>query len=265
MRTWTASDRAKHRVFEKGRREAFNERLMDLARLLPALSTAKESQLSKHVIVDESVKQHQAQAALIESLRIDVDRVLAEHRTLLNEFNAFREAINSQSTHADSSVVNAHSDNIPASGPPAHTSALPPTQAASSYGAPYINRGDEWIMDTHDAMASEAFHRGGVDLQVSPAEQQNGNPTNSSLNASTILQGPLVFDTASSLSFQGVNSGGFPEGLQITQSPTMGYFDAFRFQMSDNGNWSQNPQMNTFEIFNIDQGGTTYPSTMTHG
>jgi hypothetical protein len=28
VRTWTASDRARHRVFEKGRREAFNERLM---------------------------------------------------------------------------------------------------------------------------------------------------------------------------------------------------------------------------------------------
>lgn len=28
VRNWTASDRARHRVFEKGRREAFNERLM---------------------------------------------------------------------------------------------------------------------------------------------------------------------------------------------------------------------------------------------
>lgn len=33
VRAWTASDRAKHRVFEKGRREAFNERLMVSMRL----------------------------------------------------------------------------------------------------------------------------------------------------------------------------------------------------------------------------------------
>ena len=238
---------------------------MDLAGLLPVLSNAKESQLSKHVIVDESVKHHQAQATLIETLRNDMDRVLAEHQKLLDEFNAFREAMNSQTTHAEMPMENAHLDHLPGSGPPANISALPQTPAAALYGALHTNRGGEWILETLGSMVNEPFHPEGIGLHMSPTEEQNTIPTNISMDAPTVLQAPLVFDTASSLGPQGLVSDGFPEGLQIPQSETMGYFDASRFQMSDNNNWTQNPQMNTFEIFNIDPGGTMYPSIITHG
>ncbi|OQO04226.1 hypothetical protein B0A48_10837 [Cryoendolithus antarcticus] len=88
QRQWSLEDRAKHRVLERERREAFNDRLMELATLLPKLEGVPESRLSKHVIVEESVKHHREQQRQLdesvrrcEELQRERDQLLAEARS----------------------------------------------------------------------------------------------------------------------------------------------------------------------------------------
>ncbi|KAL1747760.1 hypothetical protein HDZ31DRAFT_60937 [Schizophyllum fasciatum] len=66
-RAFTATDRAQHRVIEKQRREALNDRFIDLARLLPALAPVRR--LSKGLILDASVAHLRALRAAAPELR----------------------------------------------------------------------------------------------------------------------------------------------------------------------------------------------------
>lgn len=91
IRNWTPDDRAKHKLFEKTRREAFNQSLTDLALLLPTLSNAKEARPSKHIIVHESLKHHRLQQAHIERLMSEVERLMNERHELLAEVNQWRQ------------------------------------------------------------------------------------------------------------------------------------------------------------------------------
>ncbi|GAB7329903.1 hypothetical protein MBLNU13_g01610t1 [Cladosporium sp. NU13] len=93
VRVWTEDDRARHRVFEKGRREAFSDSLLTLARFLPNLTSVKESKLSKHTIVDESLKYHEVQKAKLEDLQKTVDALKAEKEALLVELSGWRECL----------------------------------------------------------------------------------------------------------------------------------------------------------------------------
>lgn len=90
VRNWTPADRALHRVFEKERREAFNERMLELARLLPRLATVQKSRLSKHVIVDESIEQSKAQSAALAAAAVGIRELLLERDGLLQEVNQWR-------------------------------------------------------------------------------------------------------------------------------------------------------------------------------
>lgn len=66
--------------------------MQELASLLPNLKNAKDTQLSKHVIVDESVKHHHAQEASIQELTQALDDVKKRHEQLLQEVSAWRDA-----------------------------------------------------------------------------------------------------------------------------------------------------------------------------
>lgn len=74
VRHWTALDRAKHSGIEASRRQAFNERLQTLAALLPSLQdeVQKGTVLSKHVAVDESVKELERLAVEVRNLKAEV-------------------------------------------------------------------------------------------------------------------------------------------------------------------------------------------------
>ncbi|KAI7308867.1 hypothetical protein KC315_g13202 [Hortaea werneckii] len=93
IRNWTASDRAKHQAFEKERREAFGDRLTALARFLPALADTKESKLSKHIVVEESLKFHRSQHEKIEALQSSIDSLFTERDALLSELNEWRQCL----------------------------------------------------------------------------------------------------------------------------------------------------------------------------
>ncbi|KAF4850345.1 hypothetical protein CGCSCA4_v003741 [Colletotrichum siamense] len=90
VRNFTADDRAAHRIFEKGRREAFKERLIELAANLPALADTDPQRLSKHVVIDESIARHK----LLESRCSDalqcINSLLQEREELLDEVNNWR-------------------------------------------------------------------------------------------------------------------------------------------------------------------------------
>ncbi|THX19979.1 hypothetical protein D6D17_00953 [Aureobasidium pullulans] len=102
IRVWTAEDRAKHRVLEKERREAFsdnllasydkNRRLPSLIRL-PTLSDVKESKLSKHTIVEESLKHHETQQRRLDELQAVIESLEAERDTLVLEVREWRQCL----------------------------------------------------------------------------------------------------------------------------------------------------------------------------
>jgi len=93
-RNFTQDDRAQHRILEKQRREAFNDRMLELARLLPRV--AAHRQLSKHVIVNESIRKLKAErsgrAALISGLKA----LMAERDDLLQDVNRLGRSYNPQ-------------------------------------------------------------------------------------------------------------------------------------------------------------------------
>ncbi|CAK7234075.1 hypothetical protein SCUCBS95973_008811 [Sporothrix curviconia] len=78
VRHFTSGDRAAHRVFERARREAFREKLIELAELLPTLKDADASRLSKHTVVHESISRHQEQMQQIDMLTRERDELKAE-------------------------------------------------------------------------------------------------------------------------------------------------------------------------------------------
>ncbi|CAK7213461.1 hypothetical protein SBRCBS47491_001807 [Sporothrix bragantina] len=78
IRHFTSGDRAAHRVFERARREAFREKLIELAELLPTLKEADASRLSKHTVVHESIARHQEQMQQIDTLTRERDELQAE-------------------------------------------------------------------------------------------------------------------------------------------------------------------------------------------
>ncbi|KAI1384431.1 uncharacterized protein F4822DRAFT_432976 [Hypoxylon trugodes] len=78
VRNFTPNDRAAHRVFEKLRREAFREKLIELASFLPTLSETEPNRLSKHIVVHESIERHREQNQHIQELQRERDELLAE-------------------------------------------------------------------------------------------------------------------------------------------------------------------------------------------
>ncbi|KAI1407131.1 hypothetical protein F5Y13DRAFT_134715 [Hypoxylon sp. FL1857] len=78
IRNFTPDDRAAHRVFEKSRREAFREKLIELASFLPTLSETEPNRLSKHIVVHESIERHREQNRHIQELQRERDELLAE-------------------------------------------------------------------------------------------------------------------------------------------------------------------------------------------
>ncbi|KAF2679527.1 hypothetical protein K458DRAFT_393948 [Lentithecium fluviatile CBS 122367] len=90
IRTWTPEERAAHRVFEKSRRDAFNDSMIELAKQVPSLVGTRR--LNKHMIVEHSIARHQAQRQLCLSAAQSVQALLAERDELLAEVNQWRSA-----------------------------------------------------------------------------------------------------------------------------------------------------------------------------
>ncbi|TIC95628.1 hypothetical protein CH35J_008952 [Colletotrichum higginsianum] len=90
VRNFSPEDRAAHRIFERGRREAFKERLTELAGQLPGLAEADPRHLSKHVVVDESIARHKLlESRCVEALH-DIRSLVRERDELLAEVNLWR-------------------------------------------------------------------------------------------------------------------------------------------------------------------------------
>ncbi|KZL80870.1 hypothetical protein CI238_01912, partial [Colletotrichum incanum] len=90
VRNFSSEDRAAHRIFEKGRREAFKERLTELAGQLPILSDTDPKHHSKHVVVNESIARHKLlESRCVDALR-DLKSLIQERDELLAEVNTWR-------------------------------------------------------------------------------------------------------------------------------------------------------------------------------
>lgn len=67
-----------------------------LARFLPSLASTKESKLSKHTIVDESLKYHELQQTKLDELQRSFDALTAEKEELLAEVSTWRQCLDVQ-------------------------------------------------------------------------------------------------------------------------------------------------------------------------
>ncbi|KAF1846780.1 uncharacterized protein K460DRAFT_417799 [Cucurbitaria berberidis CBS 394.84] len=90
VRTWTSEERAAHRVFEKCRREAFNDSMIQLARHIPSLAGTRR--LNKHMIVDHSIARHESQRRLCIAAARSAQALITERDELLAEVNQWRSA-----------------------------------------------------------------------------------------------------------------------------------------------------------------------------
>lgn len=72
---------------------------------MPNLTSVKESKLSKHTIVDESLKYHEVQKAKLEELQKTVDALKAEKEALLLELSGWRECLDATSVQAASAEI----------------------------------------------------------------------------------------------------------------------------------------------------------------
>ncbi|KAF2726575.1 hypothetical protein EJ04DRAFT_453074, partial [Polyplosphaeria fusca] len=90
IRNWTPEDRAAHRVFEKSRREALNDSMIELARQVPSLTGTRR--LNKHMIVEHSVARLQSQRQLCLLAAEDARSLMSERDQLLAEVNHWRAA-----------------------------------------------------------------------------------------------------------------------------------------------------------------------------
>ncbi|KAK1978323.1 hypothetical protein LZ30DRAFT_663451, partial [Colletotrichum cereale] len=90
VRNFSSEDRAAHRIFERGRREAFKEHLIELAGYLPILADKDPKHLSKHVVVSESIARHKLlESRCVEALR-EIESLVRERDELLAEVNTWR-------------------------------------------------------------------------------------------------------------------------------------------------------------------------------
>lgn len=78
--------------------------MQSLARFLPSLATVKESKLSKHTIVDESLKYHEAQQAKLDELQKSIDVLKTEKETLLAEISHWRRCLDTPPQQAPGTV-----------------------------------------------------------------------------------------------------------------------------------------------------------------
>lgn len=68
-----------------------------LARTIPVLTDVRESKLSKHTIVEESLKYHRLQQKQLEDLRHSINILTAERDALATEVNAWRRYLSTPS------------------------------------------------------------------------------------------------------------------------------------------------------------------------
>ncbi|KAM5360709.1 hypothetical protein ACJZ2D_013587 [Fusarium nematophilum] len=90
VRNFTADDRAAHRIFERGRREAFKERLNAGHPQTSPASYSDPQRLSKHVIVDEGIARCQALQLTCLGALEDIRALVQERDFLLAEVNGRR-------------------------------------------------------------------------------------------------------------------------------------------------------------------------------
>ncbi|KAH6887013.1 hypothetical protein B0T10DRAFT_76705 [Thelonectria olida] len=92
VRKFTSDDRAAHRIFERSRREAFKEKLNELAGHLPALADSDPQRLSKHVVVEEGIARCQTLHRQCLDALSDIRALIQERDELLAEVNTRRHA-----------------------------------------------------------------------------------------------------------------------------------------------------------------------------
>ncbi|KAK2593542.1 hypothetical protein QQS21_008765 [Conoideocrella luteorostrata] len=97
-RRWTAAERALHRGYERERREAFKERLLNLAFKIPSLFAKDHNKLSKHVIIDEAIKRIDALTLELVEKKADMRVLIMERYQLIAEVNAWRAGAEAQPT-----------------------------------------------------------------------------------------------------------------------------------------------------------------------
>lgn len=167
--------------------------MQELARLLPSLEDAKEGQLSKHVIVEESVKHHRSQHAMIEQLSANLAKLAAERAHLIADLNAFRASSDpnlpqpvSQPLQDQSSLANSNQFPLPQS----VETGLDQTHTISTWEVPLVSQdGNALEYNLATMSAADSQQQQHPDVQLAYTVNSNDPSLPMDLTASSYYNG----------------------------------------------------------------------------
>jgi hypothetical protein len=221
------------------------------------------------VIVDESVKQHQAQAALIESLRNELEKVLAEHQQLSTEFNAFRECLNIPSTSVQASTAVASTHISSGYEQSTETNKVPVLHATSEtmycqgQTSHDVDGGSSSILTAHAFLDNQPFqYRAFGSQEVSSTDQPFIN-LNACMGVMNVSDASQAFEISRVTDPSQSNS--LVPGLEIEIPPGPEILDAFAFPAYADGYWAHNPQTSTCTNYNAGFGGAPPSMIISNG
>jgi hypothetical protein len=221
------------------------------------------------VIVDESVKQHQAQAALIESLRNDLEKVLADHQQLLTEFNAFRECLNIPSTSVQASTAIASPQILSGYEQSMETNKVPVLHATNEtmycqgQTSHDVDGGSSSILTAPAFLDGQPFQYRAFEPQVVSSTDQPFNNSNACMGVMNVSDASHAFEILTVTDASQSNN--LVPGLEIEISPGPEVLDAFAFPTYADGYWDHNPQTSTCTNYSAGFGGAPPSMIISNG
>lgn len=220
------------------------------------------------MIVDESVKQHQAQANLIESLKQDLDKVLAEHQKLVTEFHNFRQCSSLPASSEHPTVATGLSLHPPDNEGSIETNKIVFQSTAIDHQRQdifYPHKRDSLILAAHEPAYGRPFDVEGIEQQVPLFQGQSIHDSNEIANFSNTFEVSSTFSAPPALNASIIQSSDLNPGLQVANTP-MGFSDPPTLQMyGNNHHWNQDQHLNGCEMFNISYSGAPHSSLISNG
>lgn len=192
------------------------------------------------------MKYHQTQLALIESLRQDLDKVLAEHQQLLAEANVYRQYLDFSST--GNQAIIAGSQYFPpireqsmllSKMPLAHPAHGPaPSLGQDSNGA----EGEAFpIFSDTIPTESQAFQLEGSMQQLSSSLERTYTGGDVPVDCAGAFEAAHALNASAKLTDVGALTEDISEGLCMEGLPATGLLDAFDVPIYSDGYWIPNP------------------------
>lgn len=208
------------------------------------------------------------QANLIESLKQDLDKVLAEHQQLLAEFNGLRQCLCLPVSNVHPMDMNGASLNLPDGEGSMETNDMPLTHATMHHLGQDIfhpvDRDPEMLM-VHETTDSRQVHFECDEPQVPSSQAQSISSIQGIVEAGAVFEPSNSCGAPTALDTSMLQSNNLQQDLEIVVPTTMEYFDPSTLQVYGNDHWNQHETLNARKMFNIGYSGGQHPSIISNG